>query len=72
MGKVYIVPKPCPNNDRVSCADATQCGKCGWNPRVAERRLRDFLIKNGVVENEQKETPIQTGDNGEMQKTGVG
>lgn len=72
MGNGYIKPTKCPNNDRVSCTDDTQCGKCGWNPRVAARRLRDFLIKNGVVENEQKETPIQTGDNGEMQKTEVG
>ena len=70
MGKGYITPKPCPNNDRVSCIDNTQCGNCGWDPRVAERRLRDFLIKNGVVKNEQEETPIQKGDNGKMQEEG--
>lgn len=47
MAGVYVIPKPCPNNDRVSCTDKTKCGKCGWNPEVAERRLREFLKKHG-------------------------
>ena len=29
----------CPHNWEVRCQTPT-CGKCGWNPEVAERRLR--------------------------------
>lgn len=24
------------------CCDVPECHKCGWNPEVAERRLREF------------------------------
>ena len=52
----------CPHNYEVRCQVAT-CGKCGWNPEVAERRLRklkedmflssDMSIKwKGGVKNE--------------------
>lgn len=36
--------KPCPNNGAVICPDHSQCGKCGWNPQVAEKRL-DAVIE---------------------------
>jgi hypothetical protein len=41
----------CPYNEGCSC-DTPECDKCGWNPKVAERRLRNY--KEGVVMFEKK------------------
>lgn len=34
----------CPHNSEVSC-NTPKCGFCGWNPKVAQKRLDD--IKKG-------------------------
>ena len=34
---------PCPRNIAVECADQTQCARCGWNPKVAEKRLANII-----------------------------
>ena len=34
----------CPHNDGVICTDR-QCGACGWNPVVAERRLKNGILR---------------------------
>lgn len=31
--------KPCPGNMYIICSDHSQCSRCGWNPKVAEKRL---------------------------------
>lgn len=38
-------PHPCPFNGAVVCADQTCCARCGWNPKVAEKRLHKFKQK---------------------------
>lgn len=58
----------CPENNNVLCPDKTQCDRCGWNPVVSSARLR--RIKEDLGIHEQEETPIQTGNHGEMQEEG--
>jgi hypothetical protein len=36
----------CPYNKSVECS-FRKCDKCGWNPEVAERRIKDYLARNG-------------------------
>lgn len=36
--------EPCPRNGAVICPDHSKCSRCGWNPKVAEKRL------NAVIE----------------------
>ena len=38
----------CPNNSAVVCDTPANCHRCGWNPEVAEARLRD--LAGGAVE----------------------
>ena len=34
----------CNFNKMVDCSEAEKkCGKCGWNPKVAEKRVQEFL-----------------------------
>lgn len=44
-------PKPCPNapHHSVWCTEQL-CGKCGWNPEVAEARLE--AVKQKLAEEE--------------------
>lgn len=30
---------PCPTNEAVICPDHSKCSRCGWNPKVSEKRL---------------------------------
>lgn len=30
---------PCPGNAAVICPDHSQCSRCGWNPKIAAKRL---------------------------------
>lgn len=32
-------PGYCKFNQGVGCTEKTQCGHCGWNPIIAEKRL---------------------------------
>lgn len=32
---------PCPNNEAILCPDVTKCNKCGWNPEVIEKRMKE-------------------------------
>ena len=34
---------PCIYNNYVDCSNPDQCASCGWNPTVAEARLKTFL-----------------------------
>jgi hypothetical protein len=36
---------PCPNNDAVICPDHSNCARCGWNPKVAEKR-HDAVVED--------------------------
>lgn len=37
-------PIECPYSNVVKCySSCKNCEKCGWNPEVAERRLKEFL-----------------------------
>ena len=42
----------CRYNENVLC-EKMDCGNCGWNPVISEKRLEEFRKKNGV----QKERP---------------
>ena len=33
----------CPNNSEVECLHTDGCDRCGWNPQVAEERLRRYM-----------------------------
>lgn len=33
----------CKYNDGVVCPEKDRCKKCGWNPKVADRRLEAFF-----------------------------
>lgn len=33
----------CPYNSGVDCLHADECDRCGWNPGVADERLKRFL-----------------------------
>lgn len=37
--------QPCPHNSGVECLHQSDCDSCGWNPLVAEERLRRFYIR---------------------------
>lgn len=37
--------EPCPRNEVVICPDHSKCSRCGWNPKVAEKRL-DAVIED--------------------------
>jgi hypothetical protein len=39
------VQKPCPYNDGCHCDQyqRTRCYRCGWNPKVAEKRIAKIL-----------------------------
>ena len=43
----------CQFNPECEC-DAPECGKCGWNPQVAERRVREFREGFGLHEKKYK------------------
>lgn len=32
----------CPHNEAIGCDGLDDCGRCGWNPQVAEERKRRF------------------------------
>lgn len=39
----------CKFNGAVRCYPFERhCDKCGWCPEVAERRIKEFLLKHGV------------------------
>lgn len=39
----------CKFNGAVECfPHERHCNKCGWCPEVAERRIKEFLIKHGI------------------------
>ena len=38
----------CPNNPEVACMHPDRCEKCGWNPVVAARRLKEIRKKLGL------------------------
>lgn len=42
-------PVTCRYNDSVDCDRKTPCGKCGWNPAVAELRSQDIRRRLGLV-----------------------
>jgi hypothetical protein len=35
--------EPCPKNAAVICPDPSKCSRCGWNPKVAEKRLQAVI-----------------------------
>lgn len=39
----------CPHNEGVACDDYKQkpCHRCGWNPKVAQKRLEKICEKRG-------------------------
>lgn len=40
----------CPHNEGCSCTEAQrQCWKCGWNPKVAQKRIEKSMKKMGVA-----------------------
>jgi hypothetical protein len=39
----------CPHNHECRCT-TPECHKCGWNPEVAERRLKEFREGHNVTE----------------------
>ena len=43
----------CPYNSECECT-TPECHKCGWNPEVAERRLKDFREAMGMREKKYK------------------
>lgn len=34
-------PPTCPNNPSVACRVQVFCDKCGWNPEVEKRRIKN-------------------------------
>ena len=45
--------KPCPNNSEVDCLHQDECRRCGWNPVVAEHRLKQFIAGcDGKISNQ--------------------
>lgn len=38
----------CRFNQGVNCYDKSECSKCGWNPPVAEMRVRKLFPDKGV------------------------
>lgn len=47
---VFVPRDGCPHGEYLICTDH-QCGRCGWNPEVAEERLRKMGIGTGKEEN---------------------
>lgn len=53
MSKYYVKsvngellkPTQCPYNEECKCI-VKKCGKCGWNPSVAEQRLAKLMEAN--------------------------
>lgn len=43
----------CPHNDEIDC-DNEQCNTCGWNPKVARRRLREMTHGKGKLSSDKK------------------
>ena len=43
----------CQYNPECEC-DTPECHKCGWNPNVAERRLKEFRVARGMLEKKYK------------------
>lgn len=39
----------CWHNKMVGCTNRSNCGKCGWNPAVAELRSQDIRRRLGLV-----------------------
>lgn len=58
MKKKIVKPAPpvCPYNEGVACwPNQRKCPQCGWNPEVAEKRLKDRNTPNKkVVVNENR------------------
>ena len=45
----------CPHNKEVDCTEyqrQTHCNKCGWNPKVAKRRLAE--LRGELIEGKEK------------------
>ena len=43
----------CQYNNGCAC-DVPECDKCGWNPKVAERRLKNFKEGHGMFDKQYK------------------
>ena len=43
----------CPHNKECRC-NVPECHKCGWNPEVADRRLKEFRESLGMFEKKYK------------------
>lgn len=60
----------CRYNKNILC-DEINCGTCGWNPVVSERRLRLFLKKNGISRETPQVRPINALEAVDRIRTGV-
>lgn len=42
QGRIESLRRPCLHNDGVDC-EQRKCSTCGWNPKVARKRLEALL-----------------------------
>lgn len=60
----------CRYNKNILCSEIN-CGSCGWDPAVSDRRLKLFLKKNGIRREIQQVRPVNALEAMDRIRTGV-